>query len=196
MSDINDNIISRKWQARCSKLPADVREKLDGLENSSPSEYQLQVIKRSRAYPEIGDIFKINPIENLEFFGIVLNNHINNINGDDLLLVLIFKQNIDISKSLADGVSEDDLLIPPQIVGQEYWSRGYFFNAGKFDKPLDIADRGFYSVGKGKFFDEFGNELAKPPRLLGTFGVATITGVAKKIRQELIIMGGKYASGG
>lgn len=194
MSDINDNIISRKWQARCSKLPADVREKLDKLENSPPSEYQLQVIKRSRAYPEIGDIFKINPIADLDFFGIVLNNHINSINGDDLLLVLIFKRNIDISKNLADGVSEDDLLIPPQIVGQEYWSRGYFFNVDKFNKPPNIADCiadcGFYSVGKGKFFDEFGNELAKPPRLLGTFGVATITGVAKKIRQELIITGG------
>lgn len=152
------------------------------------------MIKCSRAYPEIGDIFKINPTADLELFGIVLNNHVSNINGDDLLLVLIFKQNIDISKSLADGVSEDDLLIPPQTVGQEYWSRGYFFTVGKYDKPLDIADRGFYSVGKGRFFDEFGNELAleKQPRLLGTFGVATITGVAKKIRQELIIMGGLY----
>lgn len=190
MSDINDNIISRKWRERISRLPADVTEKLDRLENSSPSEYQLQVIKRSRAYPEIGDIFKINPVNDLELFGIVLNNHINNINGDDLLLVLIFRQNTDISKSLADGVSEDDLLIPPQIVGREYWSRGYFFNVDKLDKPFDIADRGFYSVGKGKLFDEFGNELAKPPRLLGTFGVATITGVAKKIRQELIITGG------
>lgn len=196
MSDINDNIISRKWQERCSKLPAEVREKLDGLENSSPSEYQLQVIKRSRAYPEIGDIFKIKPIADLELFGIVLNNHVSNINGDDLLLVLIFKQNIDISKSLADGVSEDALLIPPQIVGQEYWSRGYFYNVGKYDKPLVIADYGFYSVGKGRFFDEFGNELSKQPRLLGTFGVATITGVAKKIRQELIITGGKNANGG
>lgn len=196
MSDINDNIISRKWRERVSRLPADVTEKLDRLENSSPSEYQLQVIKRSRAYPEIGDVFKINPIDDLELFGIVLNNHINNINGDDLLLVLIFRQNTDISKSLADGVSEDDLLIPPQIVGREYWSRGYFFNVDKFDEPFDIADRGFYSVGKGRFFDEFGNELAKQPRLLGTFGVATITGVAKKIRQELIITGGKYANGG
>lgn len=123
-----------------------------------------------------------------------MNNHINSINGDDLLLVLIFKQNIDIRKSLADGASEDDLLIPPQIVGREYWQRGYFFNVDKFDKPPKIADIiadcGFYSVGKGKLFDEFGNELSKPPRLLGTFGVATITGVAKKIRQELIINGG------
>lgn len=76
MSDINDNIISRKWQERCSKLHADVREKLGMLENTPPSEYQLQVIKRSRAYPEIGDIFKINPTADLDLFGIVLNNHI------------------------------------------------------------------------------------------------------------------------
>lgn len=44
MSNINDNIISRKWQERCSRLPADARERLDELENSPSSEYQLQVI--------------------------------------------------------------------------------------------------------------------------------------------------------
>lgn len=189
MKNINDNILSRRWLERYLKQSDEIKEKLDKLDDSDPSEYQLQVIKRKRIYPEIGDIFKINPIGDIYFYGVVLNNHIYNINGDDLLLVLIFKQDFDINKSIGNGVSEDELLLPPQIVGREYWSRGYFYNIDRYDEPLNIEDYGFYSVGKSKFFDEYGNELLNQPRLLGTFGVATISGIAKKINQELIISG-------
>lgn len=189
LKNINNNIISNRWMERYLKQSDEIKEKLDKLDISDPSEYQLRVIKRQRIYPENGDIFKINPITDIYFYGVVLNNHICNINGDDLLLVLIFKQEIDIRKSVGNGVSEDELLIPPQIAGKEYWSRGYFYNIDHYDEPLIIKDYGFYSVGNGKFFDEYGNELSAQPRLLGAFGVATISGIAKKINQELIISG-------
>lgn len=189
LKNINNNIISSRWMERYLKQSDEIKEKLDGLDNSEPSEYQLRVIKRKRIYPEIGDIFKINPINDIYFYGVVLNNHINSINGDDLLLILIFKQDIDINKSIGNGVSEDELLLPPQIVGKEYWSRGYFYNIDHYDELPNIEDYGFYSVGKAKFFDEYGKELLNQPRLLGTFGVATISGIAKKINQELIITG-------
>lgn len=120
LKNMNNNIISNRWKERCEKLPNEVKEKLKELDNSDVSEYQLQVIKRKRIYPEIGDIFKVNPKEGIYFYGVVLNNHIQNINGDDLLLVLIFTQNVDIKGSISNGVKEDDLLLPPQIVGKEY----------------------------------------------------------------------------
>ena len=78
--------------------------------NAEISHYQLQVIKRKKIYPEIGDIFTINPKDNIYFKGIVINNHIDNMNGEDLLLILIFKQNVDIYKSICNGVREDELL--------------------------------------------------------------------------------------
>ena len=43
--------------------------------------------------------------------------------------------------------------------------------------------------GDASFFDEYGNEIPGEPQLLGTYGVATITGIAGKISQELIIAG-------
>lgn len=189
LKNINNNIISNRWSERYLKQSGEIKEKLDKLDSSAPSEYQLQVIKRKRIYPEIGDIFKINPINDIYFYGVVLNNHIYSINGDDLLLILIFKQDIDINKSISNGVSEDELLLPPQIVGKEYWLRGYFYNIDHYDELINIEDYGFYSVGKAKFFDEYGKELLNQPRLLGTFGVTTISGIAKKIYQELIITG-------
>ena len=125
------------------------------------NEYQLQVIKRKRIYPEIGDIFRICPRENIEYFGIVVNNHVNSKN--------------------------EDLLIDPEIVGKEYWTRGYFFNVGHTE--ICENNYGFYSIGKCRFFDEYGDDIHEEPNLLGTYGVATISGIAYRINQELIIAG-------
>lgn len=187
IDDLNNNILSNRWKERYEKLSDEIKEKLNELDNSNISDYQLQVIKRKRLYPEIGDIFKVNPRDDIYFYGVVLNNHIHNINGDDLLLVLIFKQNIDIKGSIINGVKEDDLLLPPQIIGKEYWTRGFFYNVEHYDEILNVKNYGFYSIGKGEFVDEYGKELVNQPKLLGTYGVATISGIARKINQELII---------
>ena len=153
------------------------------------TEYQLQVIKRKRIYPEIGDIFKINPKEDIYLYGIVVNNHINNINGDDLILVFIFKQGVDLQDAISKGVKYSDLLISPAIVGKEYWTRGYFYNVTKDNDVKRINNYGFYYIGKDKFVDEYGKEISVVPELLGTFGVFTVYGIAMEINQELIISG-------
>lgn len=186
LKNMNNNIISNRWKERYAKLPNEIKEKLD---NFDVSDCQLQVIKRKRIYPEIGDIFKVNPMGDLFYYGLVVNNHINNINGEDLLLILIFKEGVDIKESISKGIGYDELLIPPQIVGKEYWTRGYFYNVEHYNEKVKVDSCGFYSIGKGKFFDEYGNEITNEPQLLGTYGVATIIGIAGKINQELIMAG-------
>lgn len=37
--------------------------------------------------------------------------------------------------------------------------------------------------------DEYGNEILREPELLEVYGVATVTGVARLVTQELIIRG-------
>lgn len=189
LKNMNNNILSNRWKERYEKLSDEIKEKLNNLNNADISDYQLQVIKRKRIYPEIGDIFTINPKDNIHFKGIVINNHIDNMNGEDLLLILIFKQNVDIYLSIRNGVKEDELLIPPQIVGKEYWTRGYFYNIDHYGERIKVENYGFYRIGEGQFLDEYGKELVEQPDLLGTYGVATISGVARKINRELIIAG-------
>ena len=189
LSDINNNIIANRWRQRYETLPNDTKVRLDKFNEMQIEEYQLKVIKRKKIYPQIGDIFAINPKEDIMLFGIVINNHINNINGDDLLLVLVFKMNSDVKEIMTRGINENDLLIPPQMVGKEYWTRGYFHITDHIDNINRDFDYGFYSIGKRKFFNEYGHELFHEPILLGTYGVATITGVGRKINQELIIAG-------
>lgn len=184
MDDLTNNIIANRWKARYENLPIDVKEKLDAFEKS---DYQLQIIKRKRNYPSVGDIFQVNPRENIFLNGLVINTHINNLNGDDLLAILIFHNKTDLKDCVKKGIKEKDLFIPPQIVGKEYWTRGYFFNIDRFEEMMDISNYGFYKIGYRKFVDEYGNDLNYEPELLGTFGVATINGIALQITQELII---------
>lgn len=187
LNNINNNIIANRWKQRYAEQPKEIKDKLDKLDEIMVDEYQLQVIKRKRIYPQIGDVFMLMPNKEICLYGIVVNNHINNINGDELLLIVIFKENIDIKTIASNGIKREHLIIPPQMVGKEYWSRGYFYNVENSVKIKDMEEYGFYSIGKGKFFDEYGNELNNEPQLLGTYGVATISGIARKIRQELII---------
>lgn len=187
LSYLKDNIMSRRWKTKYEQCSQAVKDKLDKLDDMYINEYQLQVIKRKRIYPEIGDIFKICPRENIEYYGIVVNNYVNNKNGDDLIVIFVFKSEVDIEQSVKNGIRKEDLLIDPEIVGKEYWTRGYFFNVGHTE--IKVNNYGFYSIGKCKFFDEFGNDIHEEPYLLGTYGVATISGVAYSINQELIIAG-------
>ena len=83
IDDFNNNILANRWKERYANQPNDIKKKLDTFENS---DYQLHIIKRKRIYPSVGDIFQLNPRDNICFYGIVVNTHINNINGDDLLV--------------------------------------------------------------------------------------------------------------
>ncbi len=101
--------------------------------------------------------------------------------------IFIFKAGVDIKQSVSNGIKKEDLLIDPEIVGKEYWTRGYFFNIAHI--TISVNNYGFYSIGKRKFFDEFGNDIHEEPYLLGTYGVATISGIAYGINKEMIISG-------
>lgn len=191
MSTLNysDNLISRRWEKKYNEQPKHIQQKLDKLDEldeKNMKEYQLNVIKRTRAYPQKGDVFLIEPRKGKYFYGLVINNHICNIDGDDWLVVFIFK---DRASSLTDidfMPDYNNLLITPCIVGRGYWTRGYFYTIGnrKLDKECDY---GFYDMFRDRYVDEYDNEKENEPRLLGIAGVATIYGIEREINEALII---------
>ena len=187
IKDSYDNPISRKWDVKIKNLPNIIQLELDEFNKKSYKEYQLNVIKRTKTLPKRGDVFFVNPKENKFFVGVVINDNVNNKNGNDLLVVLILKNKVESIGDKDFEIDFDNLLIEPTIVGKEYWTRGLFYNSGiSFDK-LPYIDYGFYSVGNGKYLDEFGQNLTKIPKYLGTYGVATIIGIAYEVNHELII---------
>ena len=186
--DWKKNILSKRWEERYNNLSDEVKRRLKWLDEQKIKDIQLRVIKRKRDYPEIGSIFKLNPKEELYLHGIVINNHIKNNNGDDLLIVVIFREGVNIKESLSGGIKKDDLLLRPTIVGKEYWTRGYFYNIDKFETNNLVGRYGFYSIGKRIFCDEYGAKLDLEPELLGVYGVSTVYGIAMEITKELIIL--------
>lgn len=65
--------------------------------------------------------------------------------------------------------------------------KGIFWTTDITIKDIPQFNYGFYYIGKSKYVDEFGNEFFKKPDMVESFGVATITGIAYKVRKELII---------
>ena len=186
LKNINDNPLSREWEERYAKQPPDVQKKLDELKEA-PSMNQLEVIKRKRVVPQTGDVFLASPVKGIYFYGIVLNDHPNDIFGGDLFVIILFKTKTKEQTMNNFKLDFDNILTAPRIVGKEYWTRGYFYNIGKTDLNVDNIDYGFYDVIDRRYYDEYEEELDHIPRYLGIFGAATIIGVAYDIWVELII---------
>ena len=189
LSEINNNPLANERKLRYSKLTDEKKKKIDELQDMLISEYQLKVIKRKRVYPEIGDIFKINPKADILYYGVVINNHIKNKNGDDLVLILIFNNDEDIHKKLERHIAKDDLLISPSVVGKEYWTLGYFYNIEHTDKKVEIDTFGFYDIFDGFWYNEYEQKLDSEPAIKSMGGVKTISGIAYEMNIEMIIKG-------
>ena len=187
LNDIYNNPLSRRWKKRYNELPNDVKERLNELSNQKIVQYQLDVIKRKRIIPQKGDVFLVNPKESLYFFGVVVNDNVNNINGDGLYVAMIFRNK---AESLIDTnfvADYKNLLIAPSIIGKEYWTKGYFYNIELKAETFQDIEYGFYSIAQEKYLNEYGKEVFKVPHLFGNFGVKTISGIAYQINKELII---------
>ena len=182
-----ENIIKKKWLERFESLPLEIQNKINEYYASSEI-FQLNKQKGSRKYPEIGEIFEISVLNDLRFKGIVLNNHINSMNGDDLLVICIFKADVDIEDCIKNTIKDNCLLIEPVIVGKEYWSRGYFHKIGEYTEKINISSYSFFDVIDNKFYDEYGND-SEMKEIVSLYGVATITGIGTEIGIELIIQG-------
>lgn len=187
MNDYADNPIARAWEKRYQSFSSDIQYKLDELYNASPKEYQFNVVKKSRKHSTRGDVFVINPINDLFLYGVVLNSNINNICDDDLYLIIILKERAEINKKAKIKLITDNVLVGPCIVGKEYWTKGFFGRTDINIQDIPQFSYGFYYIGKSKYVNEFGNEIFEKPDMVESFGVATITGIAYKVRKELII---------
>lgn len=186
LKDINNNMLAKKHRERIAKLSKEGQLKWKKLDESDSKEYQLKVIKRKRTYPEIGDIFQINPFDEVYLYGIVINNHVDSNGMEDLLVIMIFAPGKDIRKCVSEGIKKEDLFIGPEIVHKMYWTRGYFYNVDHYNELINIDSYGFFRILDWKFYDEYGNHLNSEPELLGTYGVATDIGIASLINEEFL----------
>ena len=203
---MSDNLLLKRRKERYKTLSKEKLEQIrlldENFDNGNVGAYQLKTIKRKRKiYPQKGDIFILNPKENLYFYGVVVNSEVK-MRGfeEDLYVVMIFRKpskilleenfNIEKNKKIFESflhIDFDNLLIPPEIVSRAYWTLGYFYNIGMSINVLENLDYGFYDILPNKFLNEYEEEMDHEPKLLGVFGCATTIGVGHKIAEEIII---------
>lgn len=192
---INENPISSAWKKRYSELTSDVKQRLEALDQMKPKDYQLRVIKKSKVELKEGDVFVLSPRENIYFYGKVLRTNINHKEKDTFVhgknVVFIFNNKT--TSPNMDNFKPDysQLLIRPAIVDISYWRKGLFYNVGNagISDYEDNLDYGFYKIGINSnwYCKEDGTVLEAEPKILGIYGISTITGIALQVEKELII---------
>ena len=181
----------KEWKVRYEQQPESVKKELDELKSNlahgNYKSFQLLKIKKSYIFPEKGDVFVFQPKENIYFYGLVINAHLNNLQGNDLYVVALFKiksQRIDFASFELDY---DTLMIAPLMLSRVYWTKGLFFNVGHIDDLGKIPSYGFYRVAYiHHFWNEYDEPLDERPDYLSV-GSATDIGVGYKVNRELII---------
>jgi hypothetical protein len=187
-----ENPISLEWEKREASLSPEVKSQLNDLDNSHGrnfDKWQLKVIKRTRKYPEKGDVFVYSPRENVFFYGIVIDDNAGNLLGEHhFYVVALFKDKNHSLKEINFAPKEENILCPPMIVSRLYWTKGFFYNVDSIEKlPIEI-DYGFYDViGKKGYVDKNENCLNYVPKLVKAFGICSDVGVAINVNVELII---------
>ena len=185
-------LLARRWDERVARQPEQVRSALGEL-GEDPGFFQLRVLRRSRAYPEPGDTFRLEPPCCPPLEGVVVNSHVDHMGEEGIIIVLVFAPGVTPGAALSMGVPPESLMLPPQTLTDLYWRRGYFERTGRVEVDRQAIGYGFYwesLPGSGcRFEDEWFRPLPAEPRLLGTAGLATDVGVAWEVAREAIIRG-------
>ena len=122
----DNNILLNEWKARYEQQNESTKRKLDELKSDlvqgRNNNFQLLKIKRSYKYPEKGDIFVFQPRKNIFFYGLVLNAHVNNLQGEDMYVVALFRSKSKSVDELSFKLDYSELLLAPLMVDRFYWN--------------------------------------------------------------------------
>lgn len=187
----DNNILLNEWKARYEQQNESTKRKLDELKSDlvqgRNNNFQLLKIKRSYKYPEKGDIFVFQPRKNIFFYGLVLNAHVNNLQGEDMYVVALFSIKSKSVDKFSFVLDYSKLLLAPLMVDRFYWTKGLFYNVSHTDNLGTPPSYGFFKIARVKpFWNEFDEPLEQRPEYLSS-GAQTSVGVGYKVNKELII---------
>ena len=181
------NPVQYYWKNRIEQQPINVQHKLQALKEKGHLTDELVLIQKKRPVIKAGDVFVVQPRENIYFYGVVINT-CSLPSCKNKIVACIFK-NITHYPTMDDFAPDfNNLLLPPLSLFKEPWTSGYFLNIGNIDlESVNIPSYGFYHTFSESIVSEYGTRLTKQPALLGLTAMDGIGAVAYKITQELII---------
>ncbi len=149
---------------------------------------ELIKITPSRKSPSKGDIFVVQPKKGIYIFGKVIEVKISSkdpfVNGWNL--IYIFKKfNKEIE--LPDFLDSKEFLIPPMIVNNQGWIKGYFLTIGNADVTTEERkiDLGFWDDITKEYVDIKGNPLSRTPEVCSFYGLGSYGAVGRSVQKVL-----------
>lgn len=146
----------------------------------------LEILKKSRIKTKPGDIFVFKPKGYDYYFGRTID--INADCGFGPGAILIYIYNITSrDKYSIPKLDKSNLLLPPLMINNLPWSKGYFEIVG--NSPLvkeDIFEiHCFKSLHTGEYYDERANKLDKEYQPIGIKGLSSYKSFDDKISKKL-----------
>ena len=145
-------------------------------------------IKKSKKAPQQGDVFVVQPFQNIFYYGKVIQTNIYSkqsfVNG--MILIFIYDK-MSTTPKIPCNLDNSNLLIAPTVVNRLGWSRGYFetiCNIPITDRERNISF-GFWDFLKKRFVDVEGNVLDRKPDYYTDFGLGNYLVVGEKIQVAL-----------
>jgi hypothetical protein len=142
----------------------------------------------SRKQRKEGEVFVIQPSKDLFFYGKVIKTQIQLsdpiMNGGHLIYIINHSSK---TLEMPEYLNPNNLLIPPQIINNQGWSKGYFKTLGiqqVTDEERQI-DFGFFDIVSKGFVNEEGVPLNRKPKVYGDFGLGSYGTVAFALKKVL-----------
>ncbi|WP_405079952.1 immunity 26/phosphotriesterase HocA family protein [Paenibacillus chitinolyticus] len=149
---------------------------------------ELRILKRTRKSPRVGDIFVMEPKENLFYFGKVINANVVSknplFNGGYLIYLYNYPAT---TKEIPDHLSPNNLLIPPIVTNKQGWLKGYFETVGSRDATSEEKnlDYGFWHSTSEKFYSLSWDVLTEKPTQFIRNGLISYGGIGRGIHRLL-----------
>ncbi len=195
--EISYNPVLKKYNQLEETLSAATIKKLNLIDDVYYKNFQLKVIKKSKVKAKTGDVFIIQPVKGIYFYGKVLIGSLECIDKDSvhngLSVIVIFEvksYELSLDKYMPNY---NNLLIEPTIISDLYWKQGYFYTLGNFalteeEKNLDYGFFESFTFKEGGYFENaIGEPLLKFPKLFGIKGIETDIGIAMGLWVKFIV---------
>jgi hypothetical protein len=145
----------------------------------------LEVLKKTRRAPVVGDVFVMRPPDGLFLFGRVIDTDADPLGVGGALLLYIYRVRAAAPVPLPK-LCIDDLLLPPIMTNRQPWTKGYFEHVANV--PITTADRlvqHCFKDTRGWYFDERGRRLSAPIAPVGEWGLHSYRTIDDEISKAL-----------
>ena len=150
-------------------------------------EFDLLIkMESSRKRRKEGEVFVIQPFAKSFYYGKVIRTKIpsKNLMVEGMNLIFIYKNHsnkMDIPKEL----NSNELLIPPQIINNQGWLKGYFqtIDIQSVSEEERNIDFGFWDIKIKDYVNEEGTRLNHIPAIYEDFGVGSYGSVGYSVKK-------------